>query len=283
MSWIILPFLFFSISKSKMPQYILPIFPPLALLTAAALVRAYREAPEKLQFALSLTWWVQIACAGYLLLGPIVPASLPDHIRPAVNGMPYFVILYAAITGVICAYMIRLHPAAEPRSQHRLFVVQGLGLAFFLALMVKMMILISPERSAKDVAEAAVKIQTPATQVVQYDTYLAGLAFYLRYQRPVWLVTRPGKEQTLLGNYYAIGKGSNPTTPWGQAIFNLEEFHENWRTTKQPLLVVVKDKNLPRFGDSVGESPSRLASIHEYVLVAKHLSLFESAILKARP
>ena len=39
-SWAVLPFLFFSISKSKLPHYILPIFPALAMLTAAAMGRS---------------------------------------------------------------------------------------------------------------------------------------------------------------------------------------------------------------------------------------------------
>jgi hypothetical protein len=133
----------------------------------------------------------------------------------------------------------------------------------------KMMILVSPERSAKAIAEAALSLQTPETHVVQYDTYLAGLAFYLRSERPVWLITRDGKERTLLGNYYAIGKRENPMTSWGQSIFHLEEFHEYWRSANHPLLIIVKDKNLPRFSKSLGESPVKLAAEDEYLLVAK--------------
>ena len=269
MSWTILPFLFFSISKSKLPHYILPIFPALAMLTAAALVRAYQQSPKNLQRALSLTWWVQVACSGYFLLGQAFPPSLPEQVRAAVASMPYFLFFYAAVTGVILVYMKMRRSTGQPRSQSQLFVVQGLGLWVFLFLTVKMMVLVAPERSAKDVAAAALKTRTPAARVVQYDTYLAGLAFYLRSERPVWLVTRNGKERKLLGNYYAIGKREKPTTRWGQAIFNLQEFHAYWSANERPLLVVVKDKNLARFTTSVGAPPLRLASAHEYLLVAK--------------
>ncbi len=268
-SWAVLPLLFFSISKSKLPHYILPIFPALAMLTAAAMVRVYQEAPVKLQVALSLTWWVQIICSIYFLLGLLFPEILPQQIRFAVGAMPYFVWIYAMLTAAIFVYMTRRDPAGRPRSQRRLYIVQSLSLCFFLLLMVKIMILISPERSAKPIAEATLPKLAAAAQVVQYDTYLAGLSFYLRSQRPVWLITRDGKERTLLGNYYAIGKRQDPTTPWGQAIFNLQEFHEHWETTKQPLLIVLKEKNLRRFARNLSEAPVRLAAEDEYILVAK--------------
>lgn len=268
-SWAVLPFLFFSISKSKLPHYILPIFPALAMLTAAAMVRVYQEAPGKMRFALSLTWWVQIICSTYFLLGWLFPEILPHQIRFAVGAMPYFIWIYAALTAAIFVYMTKRNPAGQPRSQRRLYVVQSVSLCFFLVLVVKMMILISPERSAKAIAEATLPKLASATQVVQYDTYLAGLAFYLQSQRPVWLITRDGKERTLLGNYYAIGKQEDPTTLWGQAIFNLQEFHEHWKTTNQPLLIILKDKNLRRFATNLGASPLRLASVDEYILVSK--------------
>src|SRR5206468_8755840 len=49
--WTVIPFTFFSFSSAKLPHYILPIFPPLALLTGIALVRAIdtaREEPTRL-------------------------------------------------------------------------------------------------------------------------------------------------------------------------------------------------------------------------------------------
>ena len=136
------------------------------------------------------------------------------------------------------------------------------------------MILTSSERSAKAIAQATRPKLAATTQVVQYDTYLAGLSFYLQSERPIWLITRDGKERTVLGNYYAIGKQQDPATRWGQAIFNLQEFYEYWNTTKQPLLVVLKDKNLRRFTKNLNEAPARLAAEDEYVLVTRAAALF---------
>jgi 4-amino-4-deoxy-L-arabinose transferase-like glycosyltransferase len=269
MSWAILPFLFFSLSRSKLPHYILPIFPPVAMLMANALVSRYQQGPAKLQYALSLTWWVQIICSAYLVLGWLFPKILLEYVRFAVSAIPYFVGMYAIVAAGLFIYMKRSRMAVPPRSQSYLYVLQSLSLCCFLFLTVKLLILTSPERSAKAIAEAILSTQLPSTQVVQYDTYLTGLAFYLRSDRPVWLITRDGKERTLLGNYYTLGKREKPTTAWGQAIFHLREFEAKWPLIKQPLLIVVKDKNLRRFEDNLGESPVKLATEDEYVLVFK--------------
>ena len=269
MNWAVLPFLFFSISRSKLPHYILPIFPAVAILTAAAIVRVYQEAPDKMRLALSLTWWVQLLSSAYFLLGLSFPEILPRQIRFAVGAMPYFIWMYAALTTVVLIYMTRRHRAGQPRSQRTLYGVQSLSLCFLLMLIVKMGILISPERSAKAIAEATLPELAAGAQVAQYDTYLAGLSFYLRSERPLWLIFRNGKERTLLGNYYALGKRQDPTTPWGQAIFDFQEFHEYWETTRSPLLVVLKEKNLPRFARNVGQTPVRLAAEDEYIVVLK--------------
>jgi 4-amino-4-deoxy-L-arabinose transferase-like glycosyltransferase len=267
--WIALPFLFFSVSKSKLPHYILPIFPALALLTASALVRLYQEAPSKLQFALSLTWWVQSIVALFFLTGWFYSAILPRQIRVAISSMPYFVWVYMALSAAMLAYFSKRAAHGRSVSQRRLYLVQAAGLSLFVAVTIKMMVLIAPERSAKPIAEAISSKLTSNTQVVQYDTYLAGLAFYLQSQEPLWLVTRERKKRSFLGNYYEIGKQEDPTTLWGRAILSFEEFQELYQSTHQPVLIVVKEKNLPRLAREVGESPRRLAVIDEYLLVSK--------------
>ena len=61
----------------------------------------------------------------------------------------------------------------------------------------------------------------------------------------------------------------DPVTPWGRAIFDFAEFRERWKTTKQPLLTILKEKNLERLAEEVGEAPKKLATSNEYVLVTK--------------
>jgi hypothetical protein len=232
-------------------------------------VRLYQDTPAKLQFALSRTWWILLLLSFFLLSGWFFPAILPRQIRSAVDAMNYFLWIFAAVSVAMLAYMANRSAADRPRSQRRLFVLQGLSLCFFLALIVKIMIFISPERSAKPIAEATLPRLNAAMQVVFYDTYVAGMSFYLQSERPLWFITHGHKKRTFLGNYYAIGKRADPTTAWGKAILTFQEFQEYWKTTRQPLLIIVKEKNLSRLASEVGEAPVKLAAVDEYLLVSK--------------
>jgi hypothetical protein len=204
--------------------------------------------------------------AVYFLAGWFLPAILPRQIRSAVIGMPYLVWSYAAVSVALLGYLAKAKTTA---SQSRLYIWQSVGLCVFLLFIVQMMIRISPNRSAKSLAEAIRPRLTNTTQVVLYDTYLAGTPFYLQSERPVWLVTYGRKKRTFLGNYYAIGKRADPLTPWGKAIIDFEEFKTIWQTAKQPLLIIVKEKNLSRLEKEVGESLARLAAADDYLVVAK--------------
>jgi len=133
----------------------------------------------------------------------------------------------------------------------------------------EMMVLIAPARSAKDIAAKAQPYISPTTQVVSYDTYLEGLPFYLKTEKPVWMVTYRNKKKTFLGNFYMITKQPEPLTSWGKALLDFDEFTEKWKTEDRPLLVMVKAKNLRALEQRVGMVTKRLAVHDEYVLVTQ--------------
>jgi 4-amino-4-deoxy-L-arabinose transferase-like glycosyltransferase len=54
--WIAVPLLFFSASKSKLPHYILPIFPALAILTAQSIKTIGENAASKRRWCLVIPW-----------------------------------------------------------------------------------------------------------------------------------------------------------------------------------------------------------------------------------
>jgi hypothetical protein len=266
--WLVLPFLFFSVSKSKLPHYILPIFPALAILTAVTLVRLYQQSESKLRFALALGWLMQILNTLYLSAGTIFPSILPSQLRAGVNDMAYFIWFYALFSVLMLCYMI-ISRAHGTERQRMLFLVHGLSMCVFLIFLARMMIVIAPTRSAQALAKQARTQLTAATQVVFYDTYLAGMAFYLQTERPIWFVTYANKKRTFLGNYFAMSKRTAPLTPWGKAVLDFAEFGARWRTATQPLLVILKEKNLPRMAQEVGQMPKRVAGVDEYAVVLK--------------
>ncbi|HEY7712887.1 MAG TPA: glycosyltransferase family 39 protein [Candidatus Binatia bacterium] len=264
--WVVVPFMFFSASKSKMPHYILPIFPPLAMLGGSALVRLYQESPGRFRLALSLNWWLHAVASFYLAAGWFFPAILARHIRTSVSELAYLVWIYAAISAAMLVYTAQRKPS-RPASQRQLYLVQGLSSCFVLGFIIHMMISVSQERSAKSVAQLVLPRLTPASQVVQYDTYLGGLPFYLRGQRPFWLITHEKKKRTFLGNYYAIGKKAQ--SAWGTVILNFDEFSERWNSDPVDWLIIVKEKNLPRLIQNVGAPTIKLGAAGQYLLVSK--------------
>jgi hypothetical protein len=158
------------------------------------------------------------------------------------------------------------------QSQSSVFTVQALGGFFFLILLTQIMVAISQDRSAEEIAAAVAARAGAETQVVLYDTYLTGMPFYLRAQRPVWIVTHANKKKTVLGNFYVATNRAWPDTRWGKALFDLDEFREVWEKNNTPLLIIVKEKNISRMEKEIGASPRRLTSVDEYVLMSnRHL------------
>lgn len=266
--WVSVPLLFFSASHSKLPHYILPIFPALSIMAGAILVGLDEQSPSKLRAPMISIWVVQSLNAVYLLLGSFYPGILAPQIRGRFSDMAYVLWLYAIVSLLILAYMARRRMSQDRMPQDVIYLAQVVGLAVFFVFLTEVMISTALDRSAKTTAMAVLSHLRAGEQVVFFETYMSGLPFYLDAKRPVWLITHGNKKRTFLGNYYAIGKRHNPVTPWGEAIFNLDKFGEQWKSRTRPFLVIVKDKNLPQLADTIGEAPKRLAQINEYVVVS---------------
>jgi 4-amino-4-deoxy-L-arabinose transferase-like glycosyltransferase len=266
--WISVPLLFFSASHSKLPHYILPIFPALSILTGATLIGLYEQSGSKLRWAMISVWVVQSLNALYLLLGLFYPAILAHQIRERFSDIAFLLWLYAIVSLLILGFMASRRITHDRVRQGPIYLAQVLGLSLFFVLLAEVMISVAPDRSAKQTAVAVLSHLGSGEQVVLFETYMSGLPFYLHAERPVWLITHENKKRTFLGNYYAIGKRHDPVTPWGKAIFNLNDFSKQWKSRMQPFLVILKDKNLDQLAETIGETPKPLARIDEYVLVS---------------
>ncbi|WDZ98067.1 glycosyltransferase family 39 protein [Herbaspirillum sp. WKF16] len=169
--WAVFIFLFFSISDSKLPSYILPIFPALALLIACYLERADYKA---LAWAGSL---VAVPSAVALAFIPRVPALAKDAFSlPLVEAhIPY---LYAGaliffIGGVAAIRLARLHKDAA---------VTALAASAFIAGQLLMLGHDPQGRYSAGVdyvpaLQAELKPETPIYLVGRYEQ---ALPFYLR-------------------------------------------------------------------------------------------------------
>ena len=268
--WSILPLIFFSISSSKLPHYILPIFPALSIMTATTLVGMFQNREYNIKRPLSALWLLQSLASVYLLSGLIWPAILPTQIRHSLVPIAWSICVYAVTCLVILFALGSARAAGLWKSQSKVFVVHAAGAFFFLIFLTQMKVAISRDRSAEEIADTVAAWIEADTQVVFYDTYLNGMPFYLRAQRPVWIVTHANKKKTVAGNFYVATNRAWPETRWGKALFDFDEFREAWKKNKTPLLIIVKQKNLSRMEKEMGASPRKLTTIDEYVLLTNH-------------
>ena len=266
--WSTVPLILFSVSHSKLPHYILPIFPALSILTATALPSMFENRAHIIVRPLAVFWALQSFSILYLVLGLIWPMILPDGIRDAFISIKWSIGLYAIICLATLTALGLDKIAKLWRSQSTVFAIHAAGVFFFLILVAQIMVAISRDRSAQEIARAVATRSYADTQVVLYDTYLTGMPFYLRAQRPVWIVTHANKKKTVLGNFYVATHRTWPDTRWGKALFDLDEFRHVWEESDTPLLIIVKQKNISRMEKEIGASPRRLTSIDEYVLMS---------------
>lgn len=121
LSWAVIPLVFFSLLSTKLPHYILPIFPALALITARALVLAWEKKDSPPRYILQglcgigivlfiggvVGWIMQPALAGWKLPVTLLPLCVgwtiavfrPGHnlfTRPYLVGSMLLFILVAA-------------------------------------------------------------------------------------------------------------------------------------------------------------------------------------------
>lgn len=266
--WFALPLLFFSLSTAKLPHYILPIFPPAAILLALGVVNLLQVYPSKTRLILSIMALCQAAIVLYVVFGSLWPAVLPRALRYAMPAHQELLWGFGAIVVGISFFFVK-QAQRRPYSDCGLYLMQLTALALFLLFSAKVMVVASPARSAKELAEIAQTVLTPSTQLVFYDTYRSGLPFYLRLDKPIWMVTHSEKKRTFLGNFYALGDEEEPANQWGKALLDFEEFQERWEAAKEPLLIIVKQHNLSRLVKQIGASASEVGRAGEYLVLSK--------------
>ncbi len=181
--WIAVPFIFFSLSQSKRPQYILPLMPAIALWVARR--TSWRAAA------------IALAIFGVLLLGALPFVHLP-------YGAATVIVLggCALVCGLAGIFM--RGPAALIALSIPMLAVPLLTNAAMREL--------AWRRSTKAlVAEVQPLIQAD-TEIVGIEAFTGSMAFYL--QRPILIVTPDGAELTsnyIIGHYSRIAADPRST------------------------------------------------------------------------
>lgn len=124
--WTVVIFAFFSVSKSKLPGYIIPIFPALAMLIGARLDRALGSTNVLGTFwKLQTLGFAALGCVGFFFISEISIQARPDEIE-AYAQYQYWVII-ALITLIIFSAL-----AVWQSKRNGLQSILSFGIGFFL-------------------------------------------------------------------------------------------------------------------------------------------------------
>jgi len=208
--WIALPLLLFSLSRSKRPQYALPLVPPIALLVAWWWERRGAYAGARAGAALVALGAVLVllapSIAGWVDARPEVALRIAPTARwlGAVAGLGG---LAALVLGPRTAWTL---PALV------------LPVAAIPVIAMPLMDAIGRDRSSRDVAHALAPVLTRETEIVAVGVYPLSLPFYL--DRTLTLVTVDARELT--SNYVVrrherlrrVSPGLRPPGWWEEAL-----------------------------------------------------------------
>jgi 4-amino-4-deoxy-L-arabinose transferase-like glycosyltransferase len=183
--WLLVPLVMFSASRSKLPQYILPLMPAVALLVASRW--ASREHAPTRAVAVAVAGWGLLAAGfGAAAAGRFADHGLPPRLADAAPG-PAAAMVAVCLVAVACA-LVALRANRGPA------LVAALS-APLLAVPVVLQPVISAlaeHRSERALATTVASRFPESTAVVGLETWRPSLSFYLA--RPIPILSADGNE-----------------------------------------------------------------------------------------
>ncbi len=180
--WIVVPLVFFSLSQSKRPHYVLPLIPPIGLLVGLLWRETRPHGTRGGGVAL-------VACGVLVFLAPTIVGALLNldtAVGAAIPGT-------ARALGAVCLLSGVAGLVFSHRRDIALFALSVPVVAIpFVS--VKLMNAIGSDRSARDLAAAVEQVMTERTEIVAIQAYPLSLPFYLG--RDFRIATSDGSELT---------------------------------------------------------------------------------------
>lgn len=209
--WALLPFLFYSLSSSKLIPYILPVLPPLAVLFGRLLAQIW-DGERRLGRA---TLWgllvIGVICAG---LFAALPTQMPDKLKDTAIASDLTWGLYAVAAAALVAGLL---PLVMQRwvGRRAMLITLGISGALIVLSFAFMLPRLDGDRSVKALAEIIKPQLRPGDEVMTYRDYYQDLPVYL--QRRVTIVDWTGELE--------FGASIEDTSAW---MIDDAEFHKRW-------------------------------------------------------
>lgn len=193
--WLLVPFVFFSISQSKRPQYILPLMPAIALMLA----RIWDEARTRAA-------GIVIALFGALLLA--APLFLHrTKMKPEIAAVADETAL-----GLGIAFVLGGLVAIFTQRRDLILIALTLPVIALPLLADPLLRALGERRSTKSMVVEMRPFLDPGTEIVGVEAYAGSLSFYL--QQPITIVSEDGSELT---SNYILRRfdrySTNPASP----------------------------------------------------------------------
>lgn len=189
--WSALVFIFFSVSGSKLPPYILPVFPSLAILIAV-LFYEHRNSPFKHNWEITgnAMMMAVFALAIFLYLSPSFMAYIGNITMDsrAIAGSLFSFSLTVSVSAAVCFVLFLLRPMRVPKNTFAILLL--FSLSMIIAIITHSGIL-DRVNTAKDLALAAKGRKVQPDLIVNYSALDLTLPFYL--QRPVVIASYTGE------------------------------------------------------------------------------------------
>jgi 4-amino-4-deoxy-L-arabinose transferase-like glycosyltransferase len=276
LTWSVVTFAFFSLSRSQLPGYFLPAIVPLGILVAKTWdevgSNASRRSPDWLTagFATLLGVGLIVAASSQLAIFNSMRSHLAKMVNPAVFAMLKPSTLY---TGLILAALaiVGRNVAARARGTSlslATFVLLALTTPMLLARWIAPLKIYAETDSSRRLASTLLSSPERELPIYGYYYFRTSLPFYLR--RPVGLVTTGGEELTC--NYLVsrirkirqassteLGSGAQARTfedldplPLDQRqLLDILEFIDLVRSSPQPRLILVRNSHVSMLAHEV--------------------------------
>jgi len=259
--WAALPFIFFSLSSAKLPHYILPIYPPLALLTGITIERKLTTAGSRHVWPLLLSCLCLFALTLCFIVGAWAPRLFPGAARFVLAGMSPLLRATALINTLGLATFAIFIWRGRWKTHATPFFGLCIGLILYMSLVAHALTRSSIRRSTRELVEKVSPLIDSTAQIIIYNTSFESLPFYLKISQPIWIVWS-GEKSSVMGSFYLVERGARSAPGFGNALLTFEEFNDQWaKSPKKHFAVFMKQKNLSQLEDEI---PNAAKHVVEY-------------------
>lgn len=225
--WVVIITLFFSASSSKLIPYILPVFPPLAILIAKNILALKDYAKITKIWLWIFTVLTVILCISAILIfnGFI---SLKRINEALVYKTPVTLICTLCFVFCISFWVYR-------KQAKKMLIVHSIFAFCFLAVSLPFFSALATQRSTKTLSKMLKPLLQPQDIVLHFQTYKQDMPFYTKHRIAIY--NREGE--------LAFGRSkAEDADNWFIEPENIEAFLNKPLQENQKLYIVVKDKHI---------------------------------------